>query len=53
MRIITKLALKRINKKLNQQGNIYIQRKDHILPEWRVFCQWIETLPYADKFLTN
>jgi len=33
--------------------NIYIQRKDHRLPEWRVFCDWIATLPYADKFLTN
>lgn len=25
--------------------NIYIQRKDHRLPEWREFCTWIETLP--------
>lgn len=33
--------------------NIYIQRKDHRLPEWRAFCEWIETLPYADIFLTN
>jgi hypothetical protein len=33
--------------------NIYIQRKDHPLPEWRAFCKWIETLPYADIFLTN
>lgn len=33
--------------------NIYIQRKDHRLPEWRVFCDWIATLPYADKFLIN
>lgn len=33
--------------------NIYIQRRDHRLPEWRAFCRWIETLPYADIFLTN
>ena len=33
--------------------NIYIQRKDHRLPEWRVFCKWIEILPYADKLLIN
>lgn len=26
--------------------NIYIQRHDHRLPEWREFCNWIETLPY-------
>ena len=25
--------------------NIYMQRKDHRLPEWRAFCKWIETLP--------
>lgn len=33
--------------------NIYIQRKDHRLPEWREFCKWIESLPYADILLTN
>jgi hypothetical protein len=33
--------------------NIYIQRKDHRLPEWRAFCKWIESLPYAEQLLTN
>lgn len=33
--------------------NIYIQRHDHRLPEWRAFCRWIETLPYAKEFLIN
>lgn len=33
--------------------NIYIQRHDHRLPEWRAFCKWIETLPYAEEFLTK
>lgn len=33
--------------------NIYKQRKDHRLPEWVVFCKWIETLPYAKEFLIN
>lgn len=33
--------------------NIYIQRKDHRLPEWRELCRWIETLPYAEEFLIN
>jgi hypothetical protein len=33
--------------------NIYIQRKDHRLPEWRAFCKWIETLPYAEELLIN
>lgn len=32
--------------------NIYKQRKDHRLPEWRAFCEWIETLPYAKELLT-
>lgn len=25
--------------------NIYWQRRNHRLPEWRQFCEWIETLP--------
>ena len=31
--------------------NIYVQRKNHRLPEWRAFCQWIETLPYAKELI--
>lgn len=31
--------------------NIYRQRKNHRLPEWREFCRFIETLPYAKEFL--
>lgn len=33
--------------------NIYKQRKNHRLPEWREFCKWIETLPYAKELLIN
>ena len=33
--------------------NIYLQRNDHRLPEWRGFCKWIETLPYAKELLIN
>ena len=29
-------------------ANIYKSRKDHKLDEWRHFCKWIETLPYAE-----
>ena len=29
-------------------ANIYRQRKNHKLDEWREFCQWIESLPYAE-----
>lgn len=33
--------------------NIYKQRKNHRLPEWKEFCRWIETLPYAEDLLIN
>lgn len=29
-------------------SNMYRQRKNHKLPEWRNFCQWIKTLPYSE-----
>lgn len=29
-------------------ANIYRQRKNHKLDEWRDFCQWIKTLPYSE-----
>jgi len=31
-----------------QLKTIYAQRKNHRLPEWREFCQWIETLPMSE-----
>lgn len=31
--------------------NIYHQRRDHRLPEWQAFCDWIETLPLAKELL--
>lgn len=31
--------------------NIWRQRRDHRLPEWREFCEWIETLPYAKELI--
>lgn len=31
--------------------NIWIQRRDHRLPEWREFCKWIETLPFAKQLI--
>lgn len=30
---------------------IYFQRRNHRLPQWRKFCGWIRTLPYADEFI--
>ena len=32
--------------------NIYKSRKHHKLDEWRSFCAWIETLPYAKELIT-
>ena len=34
-----------------QLKTIYQQRKNHRLPEWREFCQWIETLPRAHDLI--
>ena len=31
--------------------NIYKSRKHHKLDEWRSFCEWIETLPYANELI--
>ncbi len=30
---------------------IYHQRRNHRLPQWRMFCYWIKTLPYADELI--
>lgn len=33
--------------------NMYHARKNHKLEEWRTFCKWVETLPYATEFLVD
>lgn len=33
--------------------NIYIQRKNHRLPEWKEFCTWIETLPFFEELINT
>ena len=30
---------------------IYFQRKSHRLPEWKIFIEWIKTLPFANEFI--
>lgn len=42
----------RMTTNYRQLKTIYRQRKDHRLPEWRIFCKWIETLPHAE-FITG
>lgn len=32
--------------------NIYHARRHHKLAEWHTFCDWVETLPYAEELLT-
>ena len=34
-------------------SNIYHDRKNHKLDEWREFCGWIETLPFAKVLICN
>lgn len=38
----------RLTTNYRQLKTIYSQRKNHRLPDWHVFCQWIETLPYSE-----
>lgn len=33
--------------------NMYHARKNHRLKEWRDFCAWIETLPYAKELICD
>ena len=35
----------RMTTNYQQLKTIYAQRRNHRLPEWRTFCDWIETLP--------
>ncbi len=37
----------RMTTNYRQLKTIYAQRKTHRLPEWRAFCDWVETLPEA------
>lgn len=33
--------------------NIYYARRNHKLPEWHTYCDWIENLPYAKELITT
>lgn len=39
------LLTARLTTNYQQLKTVYAQRKNHRLPEWQLFCQWIETLP--------
>lgn len=42
----------RMTTNYRQLKTIYQQRKNHRLPEWRSFCEWIEELPHSE-FITG
>ena len=42
----------RMTTNYQQLKTMYYQRKTHRLPEWKAFCEWIETLPHAE-FIIN
>jgi len=33
--------------------NMYSTRKVHKLQEWREYCDWVETLPYANELICS
>lgn len=42
------LQTRMVNVNAKSLRNMYFQRKDHKLQEWRDFCAWIKELPYGD-----
>ncbi len=40
----------RMTTNYQQLKTIYLQRRNHRLPEWQTFCDWVETLPYFMDF---
>ena len=41
----------RITTNYLQLKNIYWQRKDHKLDEWKTFCKWVNSLPLLEEVL--
>lgn len=42
----------RMTTNYRQLKTIYSQRRKHRLPEWQVFCKWVEELPHSE-FITG
>jgi hypothetical protein len=38
----------RITTNYRQLKTMYAQRRNHRLPEWQEFCDWVEKLPYSN-----
>ena len=45
------LQTRDINFSYQTLARICKQRKNHKLPQWRVFCDWVETLPMAAELI--
>lgn len=43
----------RMTTNYRQLKTIYHQRKNHRLPEWKVFCKWVESLPYFKELILS
>jgi hypothetical protein len=43
----------RMTTNYRQLKTIYAQRRTHRLEDWQVFCDFIETLPYAKELIIN
>jgi hypothetical protein len=41
----------RMSTNYRQLKTIYQQRKNHRLPEWRTFCEWIKSLPHSELII--
>lgn len=41
----------RMTTNYRQLKTIYYQRRNHRLPEWRSFCEWIEALPHFKEIV--
>lgn len=42
------LQTRLVNANAKSLRNMYFQRKDHKLKQWRDFCEWIKELPHGD-----
>ena len=43
----------RMTTNYRQLKTIYKQRRNHRLPDWNIFCDFIEKLPYAKELICN
>lgn len=43
----------RMTTNYRQLKTMYMQRRTHRLPDWHVFCDWIESLPHSQLIIQN